>query len=335
MDDTKLIVITGMSGSGKSTTAQNLACQYQCNHIRHRWLHEEIKHHPIRAGEFSIGSLCNQADLERNLQDMFQRWERLVGRILTSGRVYIMEGVLYDNILRYFYDSHESVEKIAWYYDELMKRLAPARPVVVHLLRANVQETLESLYPLRGEWWKDIILNMDQNQYCKDHGLAGETGVYAMWQAYQDTAQEMFERWSGKKIAIDTSRGEWESHMESLTQFLGIDYHRVTYPAIAEPEKYCGIYQIRLGEQLHTLAIKFDGTHLYCQAFWPYMKLLHLEGNRFIFSSFPVRLTFLEDPSGLIEGVRVRGNYDWEIMGHTLPRIDPAAGLSANGMERG
>jgi putative protein kinase ArgK-like GTPase of G3E family len=45
MVDTKLIAITGVSGAGKSTTAQNLACQYQLNHLRYRWLHEEINSH--------------------------------------------------------------------------------------------------------------------------------------------------------------------------------------------------------------------------------------------------------------------------------------------------
>jgi len=74
MIDTMLIIITGISGSGKSTTAQNLAWQYQRNNIQHQWLHEEKTDHPIRAGEFSIGSLYSERDLERNIQDMFCRW---------------------------------------------------------------------------------------------------------------------------------------------------------------------------------------------------------------------------------------------------------------------
>jgi len=321
MVDTKLVVITGMSGSGKSTTAHNLACQYHLNHVRYRWLHEEIKNHPIRDGEFSIGSLCNEDDLERNMQDMFRRWENLIQRILASSRTYIMEGVLYDNILRYFYESHSSLEKITWYYDELMKRLEPARPVVVHLCRANVKDTLESLYPLRGQWWQDLILSMDQNQYCQDHGLVGEDGVYTMWQAYQDTAKKMFQRWSGKKIEIDTTAGEWNNYLERLVLFLGLDYQPQNQPTIANPDKYLGRYQIQLGDQHHTLEISFDGRYLYCQAFWPYMKLLPLGDNSFTFASFPIRLRFLENSAGIVEAVRVRGIYDWEIMGQTLSKI--------------
>jgi hypothetical protein len=122
------------------------------------------------------------------------------------------------------------------------------------------------LYSLRGEWWKNIILNMDQNQYCRDHGLVGEDGVYAMWQAYQDTGQKMFQRWSGEKIEIDTTAGEWESYMERLTQFLGIEYRPPAKIEITDPEKYCGQYQIQLGDQLHALNRSWKTS--YCQAFF-------------------------------------------------------------------
>jgi hypothetical protein len=204
-----------------------------------------------------------------------------------------------------------------------MKPLAPARPVVVHLRRANVRGTLEAMYETRGSWWQNLILRLDHNQYCRDHGLDGEEGVYAMWQAYQETAQQMFERWSGKKIAIDTTAGEWERYMECLTEFLGIEYRPPSWPAVAEPGTYCGRYEIRLEDQLHTLDIKFDGSSLYCQAFWDYMRLLPLGGNRFLISSFPVKLTFLENRTGGVEAVRLRGPYDWELMGKTLCKVRP------------
>jgi hypothetical protein len=321
--DTRLIIITGMSGSGKSTTARSLACQCRRNAIRHRWLHEEIRNHPIRDGEFTFGSLCSEPDLEANILDMYDRWERLVSRIRATDRVHILEGVLYENILRCFFKSHCPPETIAAYYDELMQRLAPVQPVVVHLCRSDIRATLEAMYPLRGQWWKDLILGPDQNQYFRDHGLVGEDGVYAMWQAYQDTAELQFQRWQGSKIRIDTTAGAWESYIERLTEYLSIKYQAPEAIALSDPGKYCGRYGITLGGQLHTLDIKADGEGLYCQAFWPSMKLLPLGGNRFYFASCPIKLTFLEDPPGRVRAVRVRGPYDWEIMGKTLTMIAP------------
>jgi hypothetical protein len=318
MPDTKLILICGMSGAGKSTTAQSLAYQYQKNGIRHRWLHEEIRNHPIRAGEFSLGSLYDAQDMERNIQDMYRRWKRFIARIMRSKSVYITEGILFENILRYFFIANYPSEKIAQYYDQLMQIMAPACPVVVHLIRSDVRSTLEKMYSLRGSWWKDLILNPDGYRYFEDHGLSGAEGVYTMWQDYQNLADAMFQRCPSAKIQVDTTQGEWDGYIQSLAQFLGLNYSAPTLIPISAAEKYCGKYSVEVEGQLHALDIQYDGKNIFCSAFWPYMKLLPLGGSRFVFSSFPVWLTFVNDKSSARKAVHVRGNYDWEIMGKTL-----------------
>jgi hypothetical protein len=112
--------------------------------------------------------------------------------------------------------------------------------------------------------------------------------------------------------------------LRHLTEFLGLAYRPLEVPAMHDPAQYCGTYAIQLDGQLHTLEIRFDGSSLYCRAFWPYMKLLPLGGDRFQMSAFPVRLTFLRDASTGAKAVRVRGTYDWEIMGKTLPMVTPS-----------
>ena len=94
--DTKLILFSGTSGAGKSTTSKALAQQFALNGIRQRWIHEEMTNHPIRDGEFGTGSLDDDTDMRRNIEDMFARWRRLVDAILKQDHVYIMEGVLYE-----------------------------------------------------------------------------------------------------------------------------------------------------------------------------------------------------------------------------------------------
>ena len=77
-------------------TAHHLAKQYRLNGIHYRWLHEEIRNHPIRNGEYTTDSLHSEAGMERNIQDMFDRWERLIQRVLRSKCIYILEAVLID-----------------------------------------------------------------------------------------------------------------------------------------------------------------------------------------------------------------------------------------------
>ncbi len=98
--DTQLVIVTGMSGAGKSSTAKGLARQCRLNGIPHCWLEEETRNHPITTGEFGGGGLREQAELDRQIPAMLIRWEHLVRRIRRSHRLYILEGVFFQNIIR-------------------------------------------------------------------------------------------------------------------------------------------------------------------------------------------------------------------------------------------
>ena len=320
--ETKLIIVTGMSGAGKSTTARNLAWQFRANQVPYRCLHEEIRSHPIRDGEFRAAPLDSEAGMERNMQDMFERWARLVRRILRSKHTYILEAVLYENIIRYFFVAGTPQEKVLEYYDRLMQILEPANPAIVFLYRADVRATLEAMYPQRGDWWKNLILDGSGYAYFRDRGLAGEAGVYAMWEAYQALADAAFQRFSGQKIKVDTTVGDWDQSIERTTNFLGLAYHSPKIFPITDPQQYCGKYAVQVDGEKSAIEIYFDGTNLYCSAFWPYMKLVPLGRNRFEFSAFPVRLAFIKGPAGF-ETVKVSGTYDWEIVGTTILRETP------------
>lgn len=325
--DTQLVIVTGMSGAGKSSTAKGLARQCRLNGIPHRWLEEETRNHPITAGEFGGGGLREEADLDHQIPGMLTRWEQLVRRIRRSRRMYIIEGVYYQNIIRYFYVADYPPAKIAAYYDALMERLAPVRPLVVFLRRADVRATLESMYPTRGPRWQRAILDHpEEYRYITNRGLQGDEGVYAMWQAYQDLAEGLFERIPGRKVRIDTSGGDWEGYLEHLTSLLGLQYHQPEIIPVADPLRYCGRYEVKIGDQSHSFAVRFDGAALYVQAFLDYMKLHPLGGDRFTISSFPIELIFLKNRAGQVYAVRAKGEYDWDIMGHVLRRSDPSEG---------
>ena len=315
--ETKLIIVTGMSGAGKSTTARNLAQQFRANQVPYRWLHEEIRSHPIRDGEFRAAPLDSEAGMERNIQDMFDRWERLVRRILRSKRAYILEAVLYENIIRYFFVAGTPREKVLDYYDRLMQIMEPANPAIVFLYRSDVQTTLEAMYAQRGNWWKNLILDGSGYAYFRDRELAGEAGVYAMWEAYQALADSAFQQFSGRKIKVDTTAGDWDPYNERIVNFLGLAYHAPKSFPITDPEQYCGKYAVQVDDEKSTIEIHFDGANLYCSAFWPYMKLVPLGRNRFEFSAFPVTIAFVKGPAGF-EAVTVSGTYDWEIVGTTM-----------------
>ena len=322
MPDSQLIVFSGMSGAGKSSLSQALADQCEMSGVKHRWLHEEIIDHPIRTGEFKYGSLETEPDMLRNINDMFDRWRGLVENMLNEGSIYIMEGVLYENIDRYFFPGNYPRDRIVAYYDALMDVLSPTNPIVVHLCRSNVRDTLEAMFAVRGEWWKGVILNFKRNAYFADGpGLSNEDAVYGMWENFQDLAGENFDRFNGRKLRIVTDEGNWDQYLKEVTESLGLVYRQPPDFGVENPEQYLGHFETCIEGTTTTVEVKYDGSNLYCQTSWPYMRLIPLDHHLFSMASFPIKLLFQTGPSNEIESVSITGPYGWNIVGRTLQKV--------------
>jgi thymidylate kinase len=294
MEDTKLLVVTGISGVGKSTTAQNLARLYKQNDICYYWYHEEMKDHPIRwinGGEFKEGSLFSEEGMQLNIADMYERWTSLINKITDLGGVHIMEGCLYENINRYFFKSNYPKNKIISYYDDLMKILEPANLKIIYLYRPDVKANLEKAFKVRGDKWKNIILNPKGTTYFDTLEYVGEDSIFSMWEDYQNFAHTIFERFEGSKIKIDTSNEQWASYLKRLAEKLDIKYFDKEDLPLPSPDKYCGRFFCEdVNGKLEVDVICEEGN-LYCSPFW-------FKDKR--------------------KSINVTGNYDWGIVGKTL-----------------
>ena len=317
MGASKLIIITGMSGTGKSSTAQNLARQYEANGIPHRWLHEEIPGHPIRDGEFTQGSLETEEGMAKNIADMLERWSRLAAEIELSGLVYIMEGCLYQSIIRYFFNSCYSREHILNYFDRVLNILKELEPTVVFLYRPDVRSSFAQAFAVRGERWKNIILDPGEDNYFKARPYEGEASIFAMWQEYQSLAKAHFARIQGYKIRLLTGDGQWDQHLRQLTEFMGLKYiHQEVY-TVTDPWRYAGRYSAVVDGQKRVLTFKVkDGELMGELSWWSNMLLTPLGKHEFAALSFPIRYTF--DVAGLPRSVKVTEEYGWGLSGKTL-----------------
>jgi len=318
MKKSKLIIVAGMSGAGKSTTSQQLAKQYARNNIEHIWLHEEIANHPIRQGEFEVGSLDTEEGMAQNIVDMYERWAKLTDEIDNSSSVYIMEGCLYQNIVRYFFPSNYPLGNITAYYDRVMEIIDKLNPTVVFLYRSDVKASFEQAFAVRGERWKKLILDPEGDGYFQTHEYTGDDSTYAMYDHQQQVADMMFERYQGSKIKLCTSDGQWDKHMRELTEYLGLTYMPPQEtPALTEPQQYCGRYVLDIDGRQNAITIKLVEETLYCQlSWWSNMKLIPCGNHEFEVLSFPIQLAFHLD--GQKPTVDVTGIYDWGISGKTL-----------------
>jgi len=304
----KLILIGGMSTTGKSTTSQNIFKQLQLNNIPSIWLHEEYSHHPIREGEFEHGNLHTREGLKANLNEMLKRWKNLSDMIYTSEKVYVMEGCLFQMITRYLMNSCITKEEIFEFYDIIMNHLSKLNPFIVRLYRPDPQKSYEAAYQVRGKRWENYILS---EGHLKASGFVNANEQYEAEKKYQQISHEICLRMKNDVLEIDTTQGKWNDYITMILDKISLKHMEAEEIILNNPEKYCGCYyQFIDGEEV-CLEVCFDllGNLLYYKGFFPKMLMRYLGDNTFELISWPIIFTFGKENDK--RTLLVSGGYDW------------------------
>ena len=317
MNIPKLTIVTGMSGSGKSTVSQRLSLRLEEAGIPNVWIHEESLNHPVRSKEFDTGSLFNALDFERNLNVLLEAWKQLISRVLGSDKPFVMEGCFFQDIIRYFFEAGIEEPRIRRFYKDLEAVLHPAGPFLVFLYSPDAERTLKNVFPARGRRWEDLILDPGECRYFKNNGLAGDEGIYRMWREYQRLSLTIFAELSLRKLKIDVIQNE-------DGDFPGMVFDSLKLPIAASAvssgkpggdEELTGLYTDETDRSRRLEIIK-DSGGLFCRMFWDYMKLEKIEGDTYRIISFPIELEFQN--TGGKQTVTISGNYGWDMNGRRL-----------------
>ena len=312
MTKPRLVIVAGMSGTGKSTTAQNISYLYSRNGIVHDWYHEEMRDHPIRwsdGGEFTVGDIKTEEGMRANIADTFDRWKKLVGFMHAKGGEFVMEGCLYQNIIRYFIPGGYPKEKIKSYYNELMGILQSTDLHIIHLYRPDVRLSFQQAFQVRGVRWENII-----TEGKSDFDYADEM-------AYQTLAQEIFTTYPGKKLSLDTSENLWDEYLNKIANFLGIRYFPKVYIPVTNNKRYTGHFVYEDDMSVKTVDVIEENGKLFLSPSWfTHIQMSQISENEFELAAFP--MVFRYELVGDDVYITVTGNYDWGIVGKTLKRVD-------------
>lgn len=308
--NTKLIIVDGHSSVGKSSISKSIHKQIAPHHDAY-WLHEECENHPIRQNEFTFGALNTAEGMELNRIRMLKKWKEFRDSIQSSGKVCVTEGCLLHAYDRYFIHSLWDEDDIVTYYSQVLEVIHKLNPILVFLYRPDLRKSLETAFIARGQWWRDLMLKRDDlHVYFRNHEYVNENSMFAAIEYEQAKMMEIFDRLQCSKIKIDTSDEQWDTYVQEIIEFLGLEYIRID-PRPFDMKQFVGTYRLQDGAEDDEWIIHYDDRKkcLYTSLFWPYMPMRCMADDVFELVSFPVELHFQKHKEHM--QFSVRGNYDW------------------------
>ena len=222
--NTKLILLDGIPGSGKSTTADFIHRQLKGNGITARWLHELEDANPLFNAEYiNTRTIEDATTYVNNTSD---KWNNLVKEIQEQEIVYIIEGYILQATVGCMFDNNIERNLILKYSENVSEIIQSLHPRIIYFSPEDVQKNLMNLRNVRDkEWIESRGESLSKSKYAVAHNLEGFEGWVTMLSTRAKLANEIVQSYQFPKIVIDSTEGSWDKYGTQICEFLGV--HRV------------------------------------------------------------------------------------------------------------
>lgn len=216
----RIILVDGVAGSGKSTTAQWITLASPPGQ-RASWYHENDE----RLGPalfFEGRRSCR--DYRESVRE---RWEELVERV-GGGEAHtaVVEGALLQTPIVGLLLADFEAERILELIDEIAALVRTVPACLVYLTTTSVESTLRRATSSRYEGLlAEYIARNDASAYARARDVRGLTGLVRFWEELREIATRARSRLEMPTVLVDTAAGDWENQRESIASFLAMQGH--------------------------------------------------------------------------------------------------------------
>lgn len=168
---TNLIIVEGLPGSGKSTTAAMIAEKLNKKGKKVICVDEGVKEHPADYADYDF------PDFETEKQKIYEKW-RLFTEQADKNTIYVFNCIFLQNpmcetMMRFGMDYSASKD----YITGIAEIIKPLNPVIIYINQPNVKESIDSVLNERGNDWLNAVIDYHISQgYGKQNELSGYEG---------------------------------------------------------------------------------------------------------------------------------------------------------------
>ena len=211
----RLILIEGMIGSGKTTTAERLADWLSRRGEDVRAFDEGAADHPIRTRRVDE-LLAAPAPGDPDVYSVGQ-WRRLAERCLRDGQTVILESVFLQNSVMQAFIDGAPAAAVTEICTEIQRQAAPAEPFLVYLRPTDIAAAIARVHQARGEPWSSRNVAYVQDcPWARRRNLRGRDAVVRLYQAWEPVASQLYDRYPFPKLMVPDPQHDWPAALRAI-----------------------------------------------------------------------------------------------------------------------
>jgi DNA polymerase III delta prime subunit len=229
MLDTKLILVEGPPGSGKTTTALKLAAEIAATGKACQCFWEWDPDNPIAIGEdIHLDQVIATAIARED--DVLRQWQQLVDRQRAQDAVTIMESRFWQTHVMLLYVAGHPLEGVLECNRRLITIIQELQPALIYFtiddLRGFTMRTIQSKEEdwrrggMPGSWAEHIFAAFEGQPWTAGRGLTGATGMVTLLEEWATVAARLYAQVPFPKINLRNPYQDWDAAMAQARRFL-------------------------------------------------------------------------------------------------------------------
>ncbi|MCM3628347.1 hypothetical protein M3194_13325 [Paenibacillus glycanilyticus] len=206
----KLIVIDGMPGSGKTTSAIMVSEQLTKLGVANHCLLEGEPNHPLLILDRQFDSLENEEEADEFIALIQSRYKSFAEDKRKREEVTIIESVMLQDTINTSFHMGMNREKLRQLSASMQEILSPLTPALIYYYQLNPEAQWRYICGIRGNEWGPVSFTSDD-----DFREAGE-----LWSGSQAFVRAIIDSWQVPKLIIENSEYKWDEYRERIEDFI-------------------------------------------------------------------------------------------------------------------
>lgn len=214
MQKNRIIIVDGMPGSGKSTTAAFISEKLTALNIDNKLFLETSPDNPLFINTPAINSLSSDEESEDFTSKVISLYSNFVEEYNEKQSVVIIESLIYQGIVSVALFKGMKENKVKDLAERIIEILKGMNPEFVFYVQVDAEKNWRRICEVRGPEFAKI---------CGLHSDADFQRAAQGWSYTQDLFCELLNEWHIPTKVIKNSDNNWDEYYKIIRSFLRLD----------------------------------------------------------------------------------------------------------------